>query len=345
MYYIITKGMVKPWLRKLVKQGILVAPTKLEGGDVIYKEAFSVDNILLEYKQPLYSLKSFFLPQEETLFTFQESSLSTLKEVNDDFPRIFFGVRPCDLMAITQADRFLGEGFKDSNYFHRREPSLLIVIGCNNPEHHCFCHAIGKGPFYKDGADIFMADLGACFAVTADTPKGWAAINKYSYFFEEATEEQEDEICNEEFLAINMLKWNIAEEFDLPEFASIRDQFWEKLSLKCFSCGSCSYVCPLCFCYNIVDRQNKLLEGKRVRTWDSCIFEGFTRMAGRHNLFNSRKERLKKRFAHKLYQYPEKYGFMGCTGCGRCDKTCPGNIGMESVLKKLVVEVSKVGKK
>lgn len=345
MYYIITKVMVKAWLRKLIKQGILVAPTQLKGGDVVFKEAFTPDNISLEFKQPLYSVKSYFLPQEETLFTFRNSSVDTLQEVYDEFPRIFFGLRPCDLKAVTQADRFFGEGFQDSYYYHRRKQTLLMVIGCNNPESHCFCHSMGIGPFYKDGADIFMVDLGSSLAVTAGTPNGKAAIEDYLYFFEKATEEQKDEIILEEYAALSKLNYNMPKDVGPPDFSSISDEFWEKISRKCFSCGSCSYICPLCFCYNVVDRQNKVFEGKRVRTWDSCIFEGFTRMAGRHNLFKNRQDRLKKRFAHKLQQYPEKYGLIGCTGCGRCTVTCPGKIGMMDVIKKFAAEVSTDDKK
>jgi ferredoxin len=344
MYHIIDKGMVKPWLRKLIKQGILVAPTVLEGGDVVFKESFTPDNISLEFKQPLYSVKSFFLPREETLFTFHSNSIDSVQEVYDELPRVFFGLRPCDLKAIRQADRFFAEGIQDSHYYHRRERTLLIVIGCNDPESHCFCHVMGDGPFQKTGADIFMVDLGGSFAVTTDTPQGFAAIRDYPYFFEEVTEEQEYEIYFKESFALSMLNKNMPMDLELPSFSSIGDEFWEETSLKCFSCGSCSYICPMCFCYNVVDRQNKFLEGKRIRTWDSCIFEGFTRMAGGHNLLGKRKDRLKKRFAHKLQQYPQKYGFMGCTGCGRCSITCMGKIGMLDIIRKLVMEVGTDGK-
>lgn len=344
MYYIITKGLAKAWLRKLIKQGVLVAPTELSGGDVIFKEVLTTEDILLEYKQPLYSIKSYFLPQEETLFTFRDNSIKTLKEVYDEFPRIFFGLRPCDLKSITQADRFFSEGFQDPYYYHRRKQTLLVVIGCNNPESHCFCHVMGIGPHYRDRADIFMVDLGPCFAVTAGTPKGTEAIEEYSYFFETVTKEQEAQIIAEEKSAIDKLNFNMANGIKLPDFNSIEDAFWEKTSRRCFNCGSCSYVCPLCFCYNVVDRQQQDLQGKRVRTWDSCIFEGFSRMAGRHNLYKNRQDRLKRRYAHKLYQYPETYGYMGCTGCGRCTITCPGKIGMKNVIKDLA-EVAANGEK
>lgn len=340
MKHIITKGMIKPWLRKLIKQGILVAPVELQGGDVVFKELFTPDNILLEYKQPLYSVKTFLLPQEETLFTFDGSNAETIQAVYDEFPRIFFGLRPCDLKAVTQADSFFTENYRDPYYLQRRKQTLLIVIGCSNPEAHCFCHNTGISPYYSEGADIFMMDLGSGFAVEPKTLKGAAAVNEYLYFFDEISEEQQEDIIHEKFAALHKLEWNMPQTGGLPAITAIPDEFWQKTSQKCFSCGSCSYICPLCFCYNVVDRAKKDCPGKRVRTWDACIFEGFTRMAGRHNLLKSRQERLKKRFAHKLQQYPEKYGFPGCTGCGRCTVTCPGNIGMLEIVKKLKSEGS-----
>lgn len=340
MNYIIPKILVKAWLRKLIKHGILVAPTELKGGDVVFKEAFTPDNILLEFGQPVYSAKSFFLPQEETLFKFVNRSAASVEEVFDQFPRIFFGLRPCDTKAIIQADRFFGEDYRDPFYSKRRENTLLIAVGCNNPEDHCFCHLMGSGPMEGEGADLFMVDLGKDFAVTARTAKGRKAVSNSMYFFEKPAKQHENLLSQLKAEAENKLQNNFAQVDITSYYQKLDDTFLNKISTKCFSCGSCSYICPMCFCYNVVDRENRNREGQRLRTWDSCIFEGFTRMAGRHNLLKSRQERLKKRFAHKLEQYPEKYGIPGCTGCGRCSATCLGKIGMFDILKQLTREVS-----
>lgn len=340
MKYMISKAMITAWLRKLVKHGMLVAPARLSGGDVIFKEQLTPDDIMLDYKQPLYSVKSYFLPQEETLFTFKDRSPDTLQEVFNQFPRVFFGLRPCDLRAVIQADRFFSENYQDFYYYQRRKQTLLIVVGCNHPEPHCFCQIMGLGPFCSQGADVFLTDLGAGFLVDPLSPAGKAAVEDYRYFFEEATPGNLAEAEQLELRALQQLYASIPPPFPLPNFPAINDSFWDELSKSCLSCGSCSFICPLCFCYNVVDRE-KDREGKRVRTWDSCIFEGFTRMAGRHNLLKNRAQRLKKRFAHKLEQYPQTYGIPGCTGCGRCSVTCLGNIGMLAVLKKLGTEVAK----
>lgn len=339
MDYILNKNNVKSWLRKLIKQGMLVAPVELEGGDVIYKELFTPEGILLDYKKPLNSAKAFLLPQEETMFTFKGRSVESIEATFDQFPRVFFGLRPCDLRAVTQADRFFSDNYQDPYYTSRRANTLLITVGCNVPEAECFCHSMGLGPHCSEGTDIFMVDLGSCFLTTPVSAKGRECVDTYSYFFTEATEDQRDMASRKEAEALCKLKDNLPMENALSCYPKIDDEFLKSISNKCASCGSCSYVCPMCFCYNVVDRTYKDIEGKRVRTWDSCIFEGFTRMAGRHNLLKTRQDRLRKRFDHKLLQYPENYGIAGCTGCGRCTVTCLGHISMLDVIKKVSGEV------
>lgn len=332
MALVIAKEAVGFWLRRLMKGGMLVAPVRLEGGDVAYRETLDPDEILLNFTRPLFSIKAFLLPQEETLFTFHNRSPDTVKEVYDYFPRVFFGIRPCDLKAVQQADRFFGETYPDPFYLHRRQRTLLIGMACNKPEASCFCHLTGISPFSPDGADVFLIDLGNTFLVETATGKGREAVERYSFFFSPATE---DDCERAKALEKGALLALAAERSggELPQtLHEVPTGLWSELSRRCFGCGGCSYVCPLCFCYNVVDREKKDLQGERLRTWDSCIFEGFTRMAGRHNLIKSREERLRKRFAHKLEQYPEKYGMAGCTGCGRCSEVCLGGIGMREVI-------------
>lgn len=340
MQFTISKGLIKAWLRKLIRHGILVAPFRLKGGDVIFKEAFTPDNIDMDFKQPFFSVKSFFLPQEETLFTFKDRSVKTMEELFDEYPRIFFGLRPCDVRSIIQADRFFGGNYQDPYYKSRRENTLLITVACNSPENHCFCHLMGVEPFSGDGADIFMIELNNEFAVSPRTPRGEIAISDFQYFFEIADEQQKQEVIKKQQRARQKLEENIPQKVLSSPYGLIDDNFLQQISSRCFSCGSCSYICPMCFCYNVVDRENRLKEGQRVRQWDSCIFEGFTRMAGRHNLLKSKQDRLRKRFTHKLQQYQEVYGIPGCTGCGRCTVTCLGKIGMLDILKLLSGEVS-----
>jgi ferredoxin len=44
---------------------------------------------------------------------------------------------------------------------------------------------------------------------------------------------------------------------------------------------------------------------------------------------------LRQRFAHKLLYFPERYGALACTGCGRCIRACPVNIDIREVILDL----------
>ncbi|WP_366924259.1 4Fe-4S dicluster domain-containing protein [Metallumcola ferriviriculae] len=339
MTFIIAKERITSWLRKLIKQGILVAPVSLANGDVIFKELLTPDNILLEYDQPLFSPKNFFFPQQETLFKFTKQSPQNLEAIFDKFPRVFFGLRPCDVKALNQADVFFSEYYPDPYYSWRRKRTLIITNSCTQPLSRCFCNLMGCSPSYQQGSDVFLLDIGDVFLATAHSEKGEKAIETFRHFFAEA------DICQLECAkhlvseAEATLENHIPASTKIPDITQMPSAFWEKISKRCFSCGSCSYNCPLCFCYNIVDRADGSF-GKRIRTWDSCIFEGFSRMAGGHNLDKNKAQRLQKRFTHKLKLYPEKYNTPGCTGCGRCSSACLGRIGMKEVLQAMDKEVS-----
>jgi ferredoxin len=108
--------------------------------------------------------------------------------------------------------------------------------------------------------------------------------------------------------------------------------FWEKLSMACIGCGTCTYVCPTCQCYDIrdFDTGNDI---KRFRCWDSCMFSDFTLMA-HGNPRKTQLERFRQRFMHKLVYYPEKNGGMySCVGCGRCVSKCSISMNIVKVIK------------
>ena len=51
--------------------------------------------------------------------------------------------------------------------------------------------------------------------------------------------------------------------------------FWEDVAFACINCGTCTYVCPTCWCFDIQD-ETCGETGIRMRNWDSCMFPLFT---------------------------------------------------------------------
>ncbi len=114
--------------------------------------------------------------------------------------------------------------------------------------------------------------------------------------------------------------------FDRPE--------WKSLSEACLGCGTCTFVCPTCQCYDIQEFNNGKTV-RRFRCWDSCMYSDFTKMsAGQPR--PTQLERFRQRFMHKLVYHPDNHeGTFGCVGCGRCLQKCPIHMNIVKVIKEL----------
>ena len=79
---------------------------------------------------------------------------------------------------------------------------------------------------------------------------------------------------------------NTMELFDSP--------LWEELYKPCLACGTCTFVCPTCQCYDIRDFDGGKNGVQRYRCWDSCMYSDFTMMA-HGNLRTSQMQRFRQR--------------------------------------------------
>ena len=85
------------------------------------------------------------------------------------------------------------------------------------------------------------------------------------------------------------------ERFDDPK--------WKELSDACLGCGTCTFSCPTCQCYDIKDF-NTGNGVQRYRCWDSCMYSDFTMMAAGNNR-TTQMQRFRQRFMHKLVYFPD----------------------------------------
>ena len=284
------------------------------------------------------SAKDFFFPQTENLVDFKVEGKTIevidTREECEDF--VIFGVRACDVRSFEILDRVFLSDPVDTYDKNRREHGIIVSMACNKPSETCFCRTFGIDAA-APGGDIVCYKTEDALYLDALTEKGQALLSKLDALTEEcdtATVDAQKDLIRDRLdqLPLNNLT---ADAFggDKTE-AFFNAPEWKELSATCLGCGTCTFVCPTCQCYDIKDfKTNKGVQ--RFRCWDSCMYSDFTKMAHGNNR-NSQLERFRQRFMHKLVYFPANNdGIFGCVGCGRCLSRCPISMNIVKVMKKL----------
>ncbi len=284
------------------------------------------------------SPKDFFFPQTENLMEFKLKGKSIeifdIRDEKEDF--VIFGVRACDVRSFDILDRvFLTEPV-DTFYASKREHGIIVSLACTRPSETCFCKTFDIDPAKPQG-DVSMWKDETYLYLEANTDKGLCFLEK----LESVTEECDNEAVKTQVEKIN----KIMDKLPLKDLKTegfgggkteelFNSPQWAELSEACLGCGTCTFVCPTCQCYDIKEftAGDKVI---RFRCWDSCMYSEFTKMAHGNNR-NTQVERFRQRFMHKLVYYPENNeGLFSCVGCGRCLSRCPVSMNIVKVMKTL----------
>jgi len=331
---ILNKNHLSFWLRQLKTSHELIAPMRDVSGDIVLTELSRMHETALDGPALMPSPKEFLLPQMEQLFCYSDESV---EEAFNKRPRILFGIRPCDLSAIRILDTFYLGKTRDSYYESRRSRTVLIAIACNQPDPTCFCLGLGTGPFLKTGFDVQLTDLGDRFLVETGSEIGASLTSPYPHIFTEPKSPDNDDLYEARLASQSRFekRVNLEQVSKRIQAGEVPDAFWKSVAVRCFECGGCVYNCPVCTCFNVIDRAASPDTGKRIRLWDTCMFKGFTRMAGGVVPSEAKIHRTKRWFHHKLVHWPAQFGTFGCVGCGRCAVSCPGKIDMATVALRI----------
>ncbi|RLI93805.1 MAG: sulfite reductase [Candidatus Altiarchaeales archaeon] len=323
----IRKKDIEKFIYELKRRYEVIAPVE-ENGKVFFKILGENDDITLNYTNSCIPPKEFFIPEREQLFRFREinDNIAIYSNLSDicERERIIFGIRPCDVNALLILDNVAKDCFEDTYYFKRRDNTILIAIECTEPSDECFCSTFNTGPSLDKGADLILTDIGDSYLVNAKTKKGNKILN--FKFFEDA-DEKDEKIADRRIRdAKNVEIKNIG--------GQIKPEILKHFSRRCLSCYSCTYICPTCYCFDVVDKFNIFdNSGERIRCWDSCMSPSFSRMAGNVNPRDDKHKRFINRINHKLIYMYERYKVFGCVGCGRCTINCPSGISMFAIIK------------
>lgn len=292
----------------------------------------------MAYVNTRLSPKAIIYPQSEVMFTYtldeSRPDHHRLQEAPKDYsPRAIVGIRPCDAKAFSLVRlNFDTPDYQDPYWLRAYEATTFIGLGCTAPCSACFCTTAGCGPYHEEGLDVLLADAGDHYLAKVITSKGGALLKAAGWIA--AADGNAPKKLNEMKAAAEGRITSRVQTDNLrglPNNDLYGAGFWEDVSFACINCGTCTYSCPTCWCFDIQDETRGTC-GVRTKNWDSCMYPLFTLHGTGHNPRGTKLHRVRQRFMHKLKYFVDKYDRgIQCVGCGRCVRLCPVNIDIRRI--------------
>ncbi len=309
-----------------------------KAGQVDYDKWTADAKVSLNHLNTAKSAKDLFFPQVEHMVNFKMDgkNIEIKAQPLSEEKFVLFGVRACDARSMEILDKVFLAQPVDTFYAARRNNGTVVTMACGEPEESCFCSVFGIDAT-NPGGDVATWIAGGELYWKALTEKGEALTAAIADLFEEGDEAVVEEAKKEAAAVLAKLPLaNLDISMFKPEALNeiFNSPKWAKLSQACLACGTCTFVCPTCQCYDIRDYDTG--HGiQRFRCWDSCMYSDFTMMAHGTNR-PDQMQRFRQRFMHKLVYFPSNNdGVYGCVGCGRCVSKCPISMNIAKVIKAL----------
>ncbi|MDH3683436.1 MAG: 4Fe-4S dicluster domain-containing protein, partial [Acidimicrobiia bacterium] len=239
---------------------------------------------LFAFSSPATSWKRYVYPERTLLITAKRSQDAvTVTEAQPAAPHLaFFGIRSCDLAALSVLDRvFIDGDATDPHYRSRRNDVFIVAAGCGHPGRTCFCASMDTGPSPRSGFDLAVAELHDDrrheFLVTPGSDRGHALLRNIGGRPATAADREAVGLVNDR--AVAAMGRTLRPE-DPPLAAQHLDHpRWDDVAERCLACGNCTMACPTCFCGTTEEVTNLGGdEAQRWRVWDSCFTLDFTHL-------------------------------------------------------------------
>lgn len=314
-------------VENLLKE-IEVVGVKAKQGKYIYDRIYGFYELSLDYDVTVSPPTRYMFPPKETLLKFKTGNGNHVEPVIEYTPRVIIGVHPYDIKAIELLDEVFMNHNPDPNYIARRENTVIIGVDCLHPSPRSFAPSMGTN-WTETGFDLLLTDIGNSYIVKIGTEKGAELLVKHTKYRLPTGDEivRQKKVRGE---ALNRYKIALDTPKDrIPKILeeSYDDPYWENRSATCLSCGSCIMVCPTCYCFDVKDEMAlNLKEGERFRRWDGCMLVDFAKVASGENFRKDKASRFRHRMFRKGKYILERYGKVGCVGCGRCSSACLAGI-------------------
>ncbi len=305
-----------------------VIGVKENGQRFVFAPLENASELRLDYDVTVLPPKKELLPTNEDLLVFDISKPFDVLVARDERKKVLVGVHPYDLIAINQMDQVYLGAHVDDTYEARRTNTIIIASDILSIPPRAFCGSLGTHVVEK-GYDLLVTALDDRYVIDEGSEAGVSLLERFA----ETREASADDIervkelrealpsLYDRKLHADKYKWSeiLEKNYEHP--------VWDEQARKCLTCGTCTMVCPTCFCYDVNDEVDLDLErGKRTRTWDGCLLKEFT-LVGSGEIF---RETPTNRYRHRYYRkgmyLPMRYGFVACVGCGRCATQCLADI-------------------
>jgi len=298
-----------------------------------FEPARSFSDLHLDYATTKIPAKRYFLPYREDLATFSIDQSGWEKKIdyNMDRPVVLFGLHTCDINALNKLDKVLMETVYPMPYYAAKRKNMFIIgIECT-PQPFCFCRSMGADTALH-GFDLFITDIGSNYfiEILSDT-----AFNVLKTIRTSEPKDRDHTLYMKKVSEKSSLFRSTVDTTDLTKILDMEFQsdLWEHWGDRCLSCGSCSAVCPTCYCYGVEEHISlDLKTAWKTKNLYSCNLVDFAEVAGGHNFREERHVRLKYRYYHKHRGFVEAYEESLCVGCGRCGETCLAGINVPDVI-------------
>jgi sulfhydrogenase subunit beta (sulfur reductase) len=301
--------------------------------------------IRMDYDITILPPKKFLHTQHQELLTFTGHGPKGVKVEITAEPTVLLGAHPYDLHGIATLDAAFAQDPSDPYYLAKRKAMKIIGLNIAGPyiNEHQFMADMGTLEPPAGGFDLFLTDLGERYLVELGSPWGQQALKALGGLKPAGADDLK---AKQDYDGRKAAAYPRKLPYDtryLPELldASYDSLLWDAVARRCFSCGTCTNVCPTCYCFDVFDRLNlDAASGSRQRTWDSCQLKGFAEVSGGENFREHRSSRLRHRMFRKGKYILERTGRLGCVGCGRCVKHCVAKISILEAFQQIASQVT-----
>ena len=339
---ILPKDKFSPFVAFLMRDNHVAAPMA-KGPQFAFQELAGnedIGRIRMDYDITILPPKKYLLKTCESLLEFAGRDPATVRPTVTSEPTVILGVHPYDLHGVATVFTAMTQEPPDACVAARRAATKIIGLNINGGyiNEHQFMADMGTLEPPDGACDIFLTDLGNRYYAETGSREGEDMV-KFSKCFVAATAaDHKDKQGFDTRKAAAYPKRLPYHTRYLPDLldASYDSLLWDALARRCFSCGTCTNVCPTCYCFDVQDKLAlDAAGGVRQRMWDSCQLKTFAEVAGGENFREHRASRLRHRMFRKGKYVLERTGKLGCVGCGRCIKHCVAAISILEAFRQI----------